>query len=181
MFLELLERLRASPRSPWAHLRPAGGRRCPLVLGGELVTSLGVGLVPLAFYYVAPAVCAQAFSLLVDRPDQQVRDVSVRRSGCAASVVPDTEKPKPTNPVGRLAARLSGRFLFRSGPPADATDGGLFATVPAGAEVRGGWGLDERRRARRAVAVGAALAAGASAVLLSRTRQVERLARALRR
>ena len=103
---------------------------------------------------------------------------SVRVGALHASAVPYALAP---DPVGRLAARFGGRFLFRSGPPADATDGGLFETVAGRAEVRGGWGLDERRRARRAVAIGAALVAGTSAVLLSRTGRVERLARALRR
>jgi hypothetical protein len=70
--------------------------------------------------------------------------------------------------------------LFRSGLPAGASDGGLFETVAGRAEIRGGWGMPERRQIRRAVAVAAALA-GASAVFLSRTRQVERLARALRK
>ena len=101
---------------------------------------------------------------------------SVRVGALHASNVPYTLAPDPT---GRLAARLGGRFLFRSGPPADASDGGLFETVASGAEVRGGWGMPERRRPRRAVAVAATLAV-ASAVFLSRTRQGERLARALR-
>jgi hypothetical protein len=103
---------------------------------------------------------------------------SVRVGALHASAVPYALAPDPT---GRLAARLGGRFLFRSGPPADASDGGLFETVVAsGAEVRGGWGMPERRRAKRAMAIAAALVAGTSAVLLSRTRQGERLARALR-
>jgi NAD(P)-dependent dehydrogenase (short-subunit alcohol dehydrogenase family) len=103
---------------------------------------------------------------------------SVRVGALHASTVPYTLAPDPT---GRLSARLGGRFLFRSGPPADASDGGLFETVASGAEVRGGWGVPERRRARRAVAIAAALVAGTSAVFLSRTRQAERLARALRK
>jgi hypothetical protein len=101
---------------------------------------------------------------------------SVRVGALHASTVPYALAPDPT---GRLAARLGGRFLFRSGPPADASDGGLFETVASGVEVRGGWGMPERRRARRAVAIGAALAL-VSAVLLSHTHQGERLARALR-
>jgi hypothetical protein len=46
--------------------------RRPLVLGGELVTRLGVGLVSLALIYVAPTVYAHAFSLLIDRPNDYV-------------------------------------------------------------------------------------------------------------
>jgi NAD(P)-dependent dehydrogenase (short-subunit alcohol dehydrogenase family) len=103
---------------------------------------------------------------------------SVRAGALHASAVPYALAPDLT---GRLAARLGGRFLFRSGPPMDTSDGGLFETVTGRAEVRGGWGLPERRRARRAVAIAGALAVGTSAVLLSRTRQAERLARALRR
>jgi len=72
---------------------------------------------------------------------------SVRVGALHASNVPYTLAPDPT---GRLAARLGGRFLFRSGPLADASDGGLFETVASGAEIRGGWGMPERKRARRA-------------------------------
>ncbi len=96
-----------------------------------------------------------------------------------ASVAPYALAPHST---GRLMGRLGRRFLFRSGPPADASDGGLFETVPAGADVRGGWGIPERARARRVVALAAfAGLAGASAALLSRTRHAESLVRALRR
>jgi short-subunit dehydrogenase len=96
-----------------------------------------------------------------------------------ASAVPYALAPDST---GRLMGRLGRRFLFRSGPPADASDGGLFETVQGEAEVRGGWGIPERARARRAVALAAfAGLAGASVVLLSRTRYAESLLRALRR
>jgi short subunit dehydrogenase len=102
---------------------------------------------------------------------------SVRVGTLHASPVPYALAPDPT---GRLAARLGGRFLLRSGPLADASDGGLFGTVPAEAEVRGDWGMPERRRAKRAVVIAAALVAGTSVVLLSRIRRPERLVRALR-
>ena len=62
---------------------------------------------------------------------------------------------------------MSGRYLFRSGPPAEASDGGLVGTVDGKVEDRGGWGVPQRRRARRAAAIAAVLA-GASAVVLSR-------------
>jgi NAD(P)-dependent dehydrogenase (short-subunit alcohol dehydrogenase family) len=103
---------------------------------------------------------------------------SVRIGVLHASSVPYTLAPDPT---GRLASRLGGRFLLRSGPPADASNGGLFGTVPAEAEVRGDWGMPERRRAKRAVVIAAALVAGTSAVLLSCIRRPDRLVRALRR
>ena len=102
---------------------------------------------------------------------------SVRVGALHASAVPYALAPELT---GGLAARLGKRFLFRSGPPADASDGGLFETVAAEPEVRGGWGMPERRRAKRAVALAATIA-GVSAALLSHTRQAERLTRALRR
>jgi len=121
---------------------------------------------------VPPERVAERIVGLALRPRRSIRVGALHASAVPYALTPD--------PVGRLAARLGGRFLFRSGPPADTTDGGLFETVPAGAEVRGGWGLEERRRVRRTVAVGGALAAGASVVLLSRIRQAKRLARALR-
>src|SRR5215213_6390971 len=102
---------------------------------------------------------------------------SVRVGALHASAVPYALAPDRT---GRLAARLGRHFLFRSGPLADASDGGLFETVAGRAEVRGEWGIPERRRARRAVLI-AALTAGASALLFSRIRGVQRLAPALRR
>jgi NAD(P)-dependent dehydrogenase (short-subunit alcohol dehydrogenase family) len=102
---------------------------------------------------------------------------SVRVGALHASAVPYALAPELS---GRLAARLGGRFLFRSGPPAGASDGGLFETVVGRAEIRGGWGIPERKRVRRAVAIGAVLA-GASAVFFSRTRRAERVARALRK
>jgi NAD(P)-dependent dehydrogenase (short-subunit alcohol dehydrogenase family) len=102
---------------------------------------------------------------------------SVRVGALHALAVPYALAPDPT---GRLAARFGGRFLLRSGPPADASDAGLFGTVPAEAEVRGDWGMPERRRARRAVVIAAALVAGTSAVLLSRIRRPDHLVRALR-
>jgi NAD(P)-dependent dehydrogenase (short-subunit alcohol dehydrogenase family) len=74
--------------------------------------------------------------------------------------------------TGRLMGRLAKRFLLHSGPPADATDGGLWEPVPtAEAAVRGGWGMPERRWARRAAAVATfAGLAGASAFLSRRVR-----------
>src|SRR5215213_2528322 len=110
---------------------------------------------------VTPERVAERIVGLALRPRRSVRVGALHASAIPYALAPD--------PLGRLAARLGRHFLFRSGPPADASDGGLFETVPAGAEVRGGWGLEERRRAKRAVVVGAALAAGTSAVLLSRT------------
>jgi NAD(P)-dependent dehydrogenase (short-subunit alcohol dehydrogenase family) len=103
---------------------------------------------------------------------------SIRVGALHASAVPYALAPDST---GRLAARLGKHFLFRSGPPADASDGGLFETVAGRAEARGDWGMPERKRARRAVAIGAALAAGASALLFSRIRGAQRLAPALRK
>jgi hypothetical protein len=63
---------------------------------------------------------------------------------------------------------LGGRYLFGSGPAAPDSDGGLFETVEGRAEARGDWGVPERRRARQAVAIAAALAAGVSGLLLAR-------------
>ncbi len=93
---------------------------------------------------------------------------AVRVGALHASAVPYAIAPDPT---GRLVARFGGRFLFHSGPPAGASDGGLFETVAGRAEVRGGWGEPGRRRVRRALAIGAAFAAGASALFLPRARR----------
>ena len=94
------------------------------------------------------------------RPRRSVRVGALNASYLPYALAPDL--------AGRLAAGLGGRFLFRSGPPADTSDGGLFDTVDGKAEVRGGWGMPQRRRARRAAAIGAAIAAGVTAALLSR-------------
>jgi NAD(P)-dependent dehydrogenase (short-subunit alcohol dehydrogenase family) len=121
---------------------------------------------------VPPERVAERLVDLALRPRRSVRVGALRASAVPYALAPD--------PTGRLAARFGRRFLFRSGPPADASDGGLFETVPAEPEIHGSWGMPERRRAKRAVAIAAALA-GASAVFLSRTRQAECLARTMRK
>jgi len=94
------------------------------------------------------------------RPRRSVRVGALNASAVPYALAPDL--------VEHLTARLGGRFLFRSGPPADASDGGLFGTVEGRAEARGRWGMPQRRRARRAAAIGAAIAAGVTAAVLSR-------------
>ena len=89
---------------------------------------------------------------------------SVRVGALNALALPYTIAP---NAAGRLVSRLGGRFLFGSGPAASDSDGGLFGTVAGRAEARGDWGVPERRRARLTVAIAAALAAGASGLLLA--------------
>src|SRR5215207_1849853 len=122
---------------------------------------------------VAPERVAERIVGLALRPRRSTRVGALHASAIPYALAPDS--------TGRLVGRLGRHFLFRSGPPADASDGGLFETVAGRAEARGDWGMPERRRARRAVAIGAALAAGASALLFSRIRGVQRLAPALRR
>jgi short-subunit dehydrogenase len=122
---------------------------------------------------VTPERVAERIVGLALRPRRSIRVGALHASAVPYALAPDS--------TGRLAARLGRQFLFRSGPPADASDGGLFKTVAGRAEARGDWGMPERRRARRAVAIGAALAAGASALLFSRIRGVQRLAPALRK
>ena len=108
---------------------------------------------------VPPERVAERIVGLALRPRRSVRVGSLNASALPYALAPDLS--------GRLAAGLGGRFLFRSGPPADASDGGLFGAVEGKAEARGGWGVPQRRRAKRAAAIAAAVA-GASAVLLSR-------------
>ena len=121
---------------------------------------------------VPPERVAERIVGLALRPRRTIRVGALHASAVPYALAPDS--------TGRLAARLGRHFLFRSGPPADASDGGLFETVAGRAEARGDWGIPERRRARRAVLI-AALTAGASALLFSRIRGVQRLAPALRR
>jgi len=122
---------------------------------------------------VPPERVAKRIVGLALRPRRAVHVGALHASAVPYALAPDS--------AGRLMGRLGQRFLFRSGPPANSSNGGLFETVPAGAEGSGAWGLPERSRAKRAVAL-AALAglAGTSAVLLSRTRHAESLLRALR-
>ena len=121
---------------------------------------------------VPPERVAERILSLALRPRRSVRVGTLHAAAVPYALAPDL--------TGRLAAKLGGRFLFRSGPPANATDGGLFETVAGRAEVRGDWGMPERRKVRRLVAIAAICLAGASAVFYSRTRQAGRLARALR-
>jgi short-subunit dehydrogenase len=122
---------------------------------------------------VTPERVAERIVGLALRPRRSVRVGALHASAIPYALAPDS--------TGRLAARLGRHFLFRSGPPADASDGGLFETVAGRAEARGDWGMPERRRARRAVAIGAALAAGVSALLFSSIRIAQRLSPALRK
>ena len=117
---------------------------------------------------VSPERVAEEIVGLALRPRRSVR---VGASNAALSV-PFALAPDMS---GRLVGGLAERFLFRTGPPAPANDGGLFETVPGEAAVRGDWGLRIRARARRAIAF-----AALSAVLLSRIRQAAGLARARR-
>ena len=122
---------------------------------------------------VAPERVAERIAGLALRPRR-----AVHLGALHASVVPCALAPDST---GRLVGRLGRHFLLRSGPQAAASDGGLFETVPAGAEVRGGWGIPERARAKRVAAVAAIVGlAGASAAFLSRTRRAGSVARAPR-
>jgi NAD(P)-dependent dehydrogenase (short-subunit alcohol dehydrogenase family) len=121
---------------------------------------------------VTPERVAERIVGLALRPRRTIRVGALHASAVPYALAPDS--------TGRLAARLGRHFLFRSGPLANASDGGLFETVAGRAEARGDWGMPERRRARRAVLIAAALTAGASALLFSRIRGVQRLAPALR-
>jgi len=112
---------------------------------------------------VAPESVAEKIVGLALRPRRSARIGTLHASAVPYALAPD--------PTGRLAARLGGRFLFHSGPPAGASDGGLFETVAGRADVRGGWGEPGRKRVRRALAIGAAFAAGASALFLPRARR----------
>jgi short-subunit dehydrogenase len=67
--------------------------------------------------------------------------------------------------TGRLMGRMACRYLLEMGPPAEAFDGTLFEPVREGVGIRGGWGLPERRRARKAALVALVGIAGASALL----------------
>jgi hypothetical protein len=109
---------------------------------------------------VPPERVADKIVGLALRPHRSERVGSLNASALPYALAPDA--------LGRLAARLGGRFLFRSGPRAPDTDGGLFKTVAGRAETRGDWGVPELRRAKRTVAVASALAAGACGYLLSR-------------
>ncbi|MDP8900929.1 MAG: short-chain dehydrogenase, partial [Actinomycetota bacterium] len=108
---------------------------------------------------VPPGRVAERIVGLALRPRRSVRVGALNASYLPYALAPD--------PSGRLAAALGARFLFRSGPRASDSDGGLFGTVEGKAEARGGWGVPQRKRASRIAAIAAAVA-GASAVLLSR-------------
>jgi NAD(P)-dependent dehydrogenase (short-subunit alcohol dehydrogenase family) len=114
---------------------------------------------------VPPERVADRIVGLALRPRRSVRVGSLNALAVPHAIAPDA--------AGRLVARLGRRFLFRSGPRAPDTDGGLFGTVAGRAEARGDWGIPERgmperRRARRTAAVATVLAAGVYGYLLSR-------------
>jgi short-subunit dehydrogenase len=109
---------------------------------------------------VPPERLAERIVGLALRPRRSVRVGSLHALAAPHAIAPDA--------AGRLVARMGRRFLFRSGPRAPDTDGGLFGTVAGRAEARGDWGIPERRRARRTAAVATVLAAGVYGYLLSR-------------
>jgi len=109
---------------------------------------------------VPPERVADRIVGLALRPRRSARVGSLHALALPYAIAPDA--------VGRLVARLGRRFLFRSGPAASDSDGGLFETVAGRAEARGDWGVPERRRAKRTAAVAAALAGGVYGYLLSR-------------
>jgi NAD(P)-dependent dehydrogenase (short-subunit alcohol dehydrogenase family) len=109
---------------------------------------------------VPPERVANRIVRLALRPRRSVRVGSLNALAVPFAIAPDA--------VGRLVARSGRRFLFRSGPAAPDSDGGLFGTVAGRAQARGDWGVPERKRAKRTVAVAAVLAAGVYGYLLSR-------------
>ena len=81
---------------------------------------------------VPPERVAERIAGLTLRPRRAVRIGALHTSAVPYALAPDT--------TGRLVGRLAKRFLLHSGPPAAATDGGLFGTLPTNAAVvRGGW------------------------------------------
>jgi len=112
---------------------------------------------------VPPERVAERIVGMALRPRRSARVGALNASSVPFALAPDLSGP--------LAARSGGHFLFRSGPPADDSDGGLFETVAGRAKARGDWGIPERRRVRRALAIGPVLAAGASALFLPLARR----------
>jgi NAD(P)-dependent dehydrogenase (short-subunit alcohol dehydrogenase family) len=109
---------------------------------------------------VPPERVADAVVRLTVRPRRAVRVGALNAASLPYALAPGR--------VGTLAARVLGNYLLRSGPPAPRTDGALFRPSPGAALVRGGWGLPERARARRATVSAGLGLAGASAVVVSR-------------
>jgi short-subunit dehydrogenase len=104
---------------------------------------------------VDPERVAEAIVGLALRPRRAVHVGGQNALALPYALMPET--------VGRLAGRLATAFFLRSGDPAPASDGSLFAPVEDGLAVRGGWGEPARSRARLALA--AAAGAGLLATL----------------
>src|SRR5215204_5327697 len=122
---------------------------------------------------VPPERVAERIVDLALRPRRSARVGALHAAALPYALAPDL--------IGRVVARLGGRYLFHTGPPGTDSDGGLFETVQGEAAARGDWGIPQRARARRVVALGTfAGLAGASVALLWRTRRAESLIRALR-
>jgi NAD(P)-dependent dehydrogenase (short-subunit alcohol dehydrogenase family) len=93
---------------------------------------------------ISPERVAQHVAGLLTTPRRSVRPGLQNVLAATYLLAPDR--------VGRLTARVLGRYLLRAGRPAPATDGALFEPSPGPALVRGDWGRPGRRRARLAVA-----------------------------
>jgi hypothetical protein len=108
---------------------------------------------------VEPERVAEQIVALAVRPRRSARVGALNLGALPYALAPD--------PVGRLTARLLGRYLLHTGRRVAPDAGGLFHPVAGPAETRGGWGDRQRRRARTVVA----LAAGAVAVGAVATRR----------
>ena len=112
---------------------------------------------------VPPERVAERIVGLARRPRRSTRVGAANAVAVPFALIPDT--------TGRLVGRQAKRYLLHSGPEASATDGGLWETVPTDeAVVRGGWGMEERARARRAGAIVLTGLAGAAILLFRRAR-----------
>ncbi len=112
---------------------------------------------------VPPEHVAERIVGLARQPRRSARVGAANAVAVPFALAPDT--------TGGLVGRLAERFLLRSGPAASATDGGLWETVPVeNTVVRGGWGIRERARARRAGAIVLTGLAGATILLFRRAR-----------
>jgi NAD(P)-dependent dehydrogenase (short-subunit alcohol dehydrogenase family) len=93
---------------------------------------------------ISPERVAEAVVGLALRPRRAVRLGSFQAVSGPYALAPAT--------VGRLSARLGHWYLMRSGPVAPDTEGALFEPSPGSSQTRGGWGLAQRRSARRLAA-----------------------------
>lgn len=111
-----------------------------------------------------PQRVADAVVKLARRPRRALRLGAQHAAAWPYALAPDL--------VGRAMARASKHYFLHSGARAAPTDGALFEPQPVPPDVRGAWGVPQRRRARQLGTGALGVLAGLAWAVLSNRRRM---------